>query len=144
MVNATAEVDLRLTDFHPSSSLNLPSHKIERSFFPAIDYHNHLDSTNPDKVLLVMDDCNVEHIVNITMQVGQPALEMMDRFHFASPKRFSSIGWMDWSGVDARKDFAQVTIDRLSRMIEHGACGIKILERLWANPTRQQRRSPAY
>lgn len=124
MVSATAKVDLPLSDFHPHSSLTTPMSDVQRPRFPVIDYHNHLDSTNPGEVLAIMDQCGVEHCVNITMQVGQKALDIMDRFHNAAPDRFSSIGWMDWSGVD-RPDFAQVTIDRLHRMIEHGAVGIK-------------------
>ena len=124
LVNATAEVDLRLSDFHPHSSLITPIHSIERARFPVIDYHNHLDSTDPHEVLAIMDQVNVEHVVNITMQVGQTALDIMDRFHTAAPTRFSSIGWMDWTDVD-RPDFVQLTIDRLHRMVEHGAVGIK-------------------
>jgi predicted TIM-barrel fold metal-dependent hydrolase len=124
MVSATAKVDLPLSDFHPQSSLNTPVSNIQRARFPVIDYHNHLDSTDPREVLAIMDQCGVEHVVNITMQVGQTALDIMDKFHNAAPDRFSSIGWMDWSGVD-RPDFAQITIDRLHRMIDHGAVGIK-------------------
>lgn len=124
MVTATADVDLRLSDFHPRSSLNVAEHTVLQPKFPAIDYHNHLDSTDPGEVLGIMDRCGVEHVVNITMQVGQTALDLMDHFHRAAPGRFSSIGWMDWSGVD-RSDFVQITIDRLKRMVDHGACGIK-------------------
>jgi len=124
LVNATAEVDLRLSDFHPRSSLITPIHHIERARFPVIDYHNHLDSTDPREVLAIMDQTNVEHVINITMQVGQTALNIMDRFHTAAPTRFSSIGWMDWSDVH-RPDFVPLTIDRLHRMVEHGAVGIK-------------------
>jgi hypothetical protein len=124
MVNAKAEVDLRLSEFHPVSGLTTPQHTIARARFPVIDYHNHLDSTNPTEVLAIMDECGIEHVVNITMQVGETALEIMDRFRNADPLRFSSIGWMDWSGVE-RSDFAQVTIDRLHRMVEHGAIAIK-------------------
>lgn len=124
MVTATAEVDLRLSDFRPRSSLALDEHAVLKPKYPAIDYHNHLDSTEPRDVLAIMDRCGVEHVVNITMQVGQAALETMDRFHRAAPGRFSSIGWMDWNGVD-RSDFAEVTIDRLKRLVDHGACGIK-------------------
>ena len=92
--------------------------------FPAIDYHNHLDSMDPREVLGIMDRCGVEHIVNITMKTGQAGLEMMDKFHRAARDRFSSIGWMDWSDV-TRADFVQLTIDRIQRMVGHGACGIK-------------------
>ena len=124
MVCATAEVDLRLSDFHPRSSLRSETHYLEHAKFPVIDYHNHLDSMEPEDVLSIMDQCGVEHVVNITMQVGQEALNKMDKFHSAAPSRFSTIGWMDWDGVE-RSDFVQITIDRLERMIDHGACGIK-------------------
>jgi hypothetical protein len=124
LVNATAEVDLRLSDFHPISCLETPIHHIPRAKFPVIDYHNHLDSTDPREVLAIMDQTNVEHVVNITMQVGDRAHAIMDRFHTAAPGRFSSIGWMDWSGLD-RPDFVQLTLDRLNRLRDHGAIGIK-------------------
>jgi predicted TIM-barrel fold metal-dependent hydrolase len=124
LVNATAEVDLRLSDFHPRSCLQTPVHRVERARFPVIDYHNHLDSTAPREVLAIMDATNVEQVVNITMQVGQAALDQMERFHSAAPGRFSTIGWMDWSGVE-RGDFVPVTLDRLHRLVEHGAVGIK-------------------
>jgi predicted TIM-barrel fold metal-dependent hydrolase len=124
MVSATAEVTLRLSEFHPRSSLHTPDNTPEKPRFPVIDYHNHLDSTDPRQVLSIMDQCGVEHIVNITMQTGQPALDTLDRFRQAAPDRFSAIGWMDWSGVD-RSDFVSVTLDRLNRLVDHGACGIK-------------------
>lgn len=124
LMGAKAETDLRLSDFHPRTALKTAEHTIEQPRFPVIDFHNHLDSMEPKDVLAVMDKCGVERVVNITMQVGNRALEIMDRYHSAAPDRFSSIGWMDWSGIE-RDDFAQVTIDRLHRLIEHGACGIK-------------------
>ena len=124
MVSAKAEVDLRLSDFAPRSQLKTPVHIVERPQFPAIDYHNHLDSLQPRDVLRVLDRCGVEKIVNITMRVGEAALETMGKFHRADPERFATIGWMDWSGID-RSDFAQVSVDRLERLVEHGACGIK-------------------
>ena len=124
MVGAVAAVDLPLTDFHPRSSLTVSAHYVERARFPVIDYHNHLDSTEPAAVLAVMDACNVERTINITMQVGDRALAILDRFHNAAPDRFSSIGWMDWTGVE-RADFVKVTLDRIERLMEHGAVGIK-------------------
>lgn len=124
LVNATAEVDLRLSDFHPKSSLVTPVSVVERAKFAAIDYHNHLDSTDPLEVLKIMDQTGIEHVVNITMKVGDEALAIMDRFHAAAPERFSSIGWMDWSDIDS-PEFIQTTIERLQRMVDHGAVAIK-------------------
>ena len=89
LVNAKAEVDLRLSDFAPRSELKLTAHRIEKPRFPVIDYHNHLDSQSPQEVLRIMDECDVEKIVNITMQVGQAALDSIERFRLAAPDRFA-------------------------------------------------------
>ncbi|MBV8673443.1 MAG: amidohydrolase, partial [Acidobacteriaceae bacterium] len=99
MVTATASVSLPLSEFRPRSMLVAPEHLPERSRFPAIDYHNHLDAVDPNEVLRVMDACGIERIVNITMQTGDAALRMIDKFHKAEPARFSTIAWMDWSGL---------------------------------------------
>jgi predicted TIM-barrel fold metal-dependent hydrolase len=123
MVTATAKVDLRLSDFEPISGLKTPTHTVETPRFPAIDYHNHLDATNPADVLKVMDACGVERIVNITMRTGDAALDVIRRFHSAS-SRFATIGWMDWSGVES-DSFVQFSLERLERLVEHGICGIK-------------------
>jgi predicted TIM-barrel fold metal-dependent hydrolase len=124
MQTAKMEVDLRLSDYAPRSQLKVPAHTIERARFAVIDYHNHLDAQTPQAVLAIMDACGVEKIVNITMLTGQAAIGAIDRFHQAAPDRFSTIGWMDWSGVE-RDDFTQLSLERLERLVEHGACGIK-------------------
>lgn len=125
MVSAKAEVDLRLTDFAPRSQLKVAAHVPEHPRFPVIDYHNHLDSLDPRDVLRIMDACGVEKIINITMQTGEAALEIIDRFHRADPARFAAIGWMDWSGLE-RRDFVQLSSNRLERLAAHGVCGIKL------------------
>ena len=124
MVTAKAEVDLRLSDFAPRSQLKVAAHVIQQPRFPVIDYHNHLDSCNPRDVLRVMDSCGIEKLINITMQTGQAAHEIFDRYHRAAPDRFAAIGWMDWSGIE-RSDFVQLSLGRLDRLAEHGAQGIK-------------------
>ncbi len=72
-----------------------------------------------------MDECGIEHIVNITMKVGDEAFRIVEKFAAASRERFSTIGWMDWSGFE-RPDFVQETIDYLERLVERGAVGFKI------------------
>ncbi len=124
MVNARAEVDLRLSDFAPRTELKVGEHTITHPRFPVIDYHNHLDSLTPEHVLRIMDTCGVEKLINITMHTGQAALDILDRFHHTAPDRFHSYGWMDWSGVE-RADFLPLSLDRLERLVEHGARGIK-------------------
>lgn len=73
MVTAKAEVDLRLSDFQPVSEIRAAQHVIREPRFPAIDYHNHLDSLEPKAVLEVMDLAGVEKIVSITIQTGEAA-----------------------------------------------------------------------
>ena len=124
LVTAMAEVTLPLGEFHPRSMLTTPEHEIQRPRFPAVDYHNHLDSMEPAEVLRVMDACGIEKIVNITMQTGDAALHMIDKFRAVDAQRFSTIGWMDWMGVE-RADFVQRCCDYLERLVERGAVGIK-------------------
>lgn len=124
MMTAKAEVTLPLSEFQPRSMLVTEQHEIEKPRFPAIDYHNHLDGLEPTDVLRVMDACGIERVVNITMQTGDTALHIIDKFLAADAQRFAIIGWMDWSGVEKR-DFAQVSCDRLECLIERGAQGIK-------------------
>lgn len=123
MATAKAEVDLKLTDFHPVSMLVTPVHTIERAAVSAIDYHNHLDAFEPQEVLKVMDACGIERVVNITMKPGLGALEELERFA-PMPERFSVMGWMDWSGVE-KPDFAKKSVEILERLAEKGICGMK-------------------
>jgi predicted TIM-barrel fold metal-dependent hydrolase len=125
MVSATAQVNLSLSDFHPRSELIVTDRTPLQPRFPVIDYHNHLDSLQPADVLKTMDECGVERVVNITMQVGDEAFAQLRRFHRAAPHRFATIAWMDWSGLD-RADFIALALDRLERMVEAGACGLKL------------------
>ena len=125
MVSAKAEVDLRLSDFHPKSMLVRPEHEIRRPKFPVIDYHNHLDAQDPREVLRVMDGCGIEKIVNITMYTGEKALSIIDKFHSVDRDRFTTYGWMDWSDVTT-DGFFQRCVERLERLVDRGACGMKI------------------
>lgn len=125
MVTAKGDVKLSLSDFHPVSMLKVPAHAVLKPRYPVIDYHNHLDAQNPNEVLHIMDECEIERIVNITMKVGDEAIEMVEKFRRAAPQRFSTIGWMDWTGVE-RDDFIQLTLKRLDRLVEAGIVGLKI------------------
>jgi len=125
MVTAKAAVNLPLGEFQPRSMLVTPINEIQQAKFPAIDYHNHLDAQDPAAVLKVMDQCGIERIVNITMQVGSEAIATIKRFHSAAPDRFATIGWMDWTDLHAA-GFSSRCVDRLEQLVENGACGLKI------------------
>jgi predicted TIM-barrel fold metal-dependent hydrolase len=127
MVSAKAAVTLPISDFHPRSMLHSVAHTIEKPRFPVIDYHNHLDAQDPAAVLKIMDACGIEHIVNITMKVGDEAVAMIDRYRSADAKRFSTIGWMDWSGADDPDfaSFVDLTLRRIDRLVAEGIVGFK-------------------
>ena len=125
MVTARAETDLRLSDFAPRSMLVTDEHEIARPRFPVIDYHNHLDAQEPRTVLEIMDECGIERLVNITMRVEDEALAVMERFQRAAPDRFATIAWMDWRDLHEPGFFTR-SVERLERLVERGACGIKI------------------
>ena len=127
MVSAKAEVTLPISEFHPRCMLHNVAHEIHRPRFPVIDYHNHLDAQNPAEVLTIMDACGIEHIVNITMKVGDEAIEQIERYRSADAKRFSTIGWMDWNGADSPdfSSFVKLTLERIDRLVAHGIIGFK-------------------
>lgn len=125
MVSATARTNLLLNDFEPRATLKTVVHEVTRPRFPAIDFHNHLDSLDPGAVLRVMDECGIERVVNITMQTGDEAFRVMDKFSAVAQGRFSTIGWMDWTGVE-RAGFFREAADYLERLAERGAVGFKI------------------
>jgi len=124
MATATARVDLPISDFQPRSQLRTSIHEIRTPKFPVIDYHNHLDALEPGDVLRVMDACGVERVINITMQVGGAAFAQLRRYASAS-SRFSTIGWMDWSGFEA-PGFWQQSVEYLEHLVEAGAVGFKL------------------
>src|SRR2546427_13278453 len=97
MVSAKAETELRLCDFEPHAMIATPVHEVKRARFPAIDYHNHLDAQEPKEILKVMDECGVERIVNITMRVGDEALEVMNRFQRSEERRVGKECRSRWS-----------------------------------------------
>lgn len=124
MATAKASVDLPLSEFQPVSMLTVPEHRVDRPAVAAIDAHNHLDDFEPAEVLPVMDACRVERIVNITMRPGLDGLAILDRFR-PHRDRFSVMAWMDWRGV-TEDGFWQRSVETLERLVERGACGIKL------------------
>jgi predicted TIM-barrel fold metal-dependent hydrolase len=50
---------------------------------------------------------------------------MIDRFRRAAPERFHTVAWMDWHDL-AEPGFFGRSVERLERLVEHGARGIKV------------------
>ncbi len=125
MMTAESKVTLNLSEFAPQSMLRVPEHSIQRPKFAAIDFHNHIDGMEPAEVLRIMDACGIEHLVNITMKPGTDGIDSLTRLRAASPRRFSTIAWMDWR--DLQEDgFFERSVRRLEQCVSAGAIGIKI------------------
>ena len=142
LMRATAEVDLRLERFSSSPALKTAAHTDRAAAFPSHRLSQPLGLDGPEDVLAVMDQCGVERVVNITMQVGQAALDIIDRYRDL-PDRFSSIGWMDWSGVE-RTDFVQVTMDRIHRLDGAWRLRDQVLEGFRPHTARRRRQTAAH
>ena len=127
MVSAKANVMLPISEFHSRCMLHNVVHEVLKPRFPVIDYHNHLDAQDPAAVLKIMDACDIEHTVNITMKVGDEAVEQIERYRAADTRRFSTIGWMDWSGADSSEfsSFIKLTLKRIDRLMSEGIVGFK-------------------
>jgi predicted TIM-barrel fold metal-dependent hydrolase len=127
MVTAKANVTLPISDFHPRTMLHNVAHNVRQGRFPVIDYHNHLDAQDPCAVVEIMDACGIQHIVNITMKVGDEAVEQIIRYRSFDAKRFFTIGWMDWRGADAEDfpSFIKLSMERIDRLVSEGIVGFK-------------------
>ena len=125
MMRAESKVALSLSDFAPKPMLRVREHLLEKPRFPVIDFHNHIDGMDPVDVLRVMDACDVEHLVNITMRPGTEGLRSLERLRAVSRERFSTIAWMDWR--DLQEDgFFERCVSRLDECVSAGAIGMKI------------------
>lgn len=125
MMTAQSTANLNLSEFTPQPMLRVAEHPIDRPRFPAIDFHNHIDGMNPFEVLRVMDECGIEHLVNITMKPGTDGIESLKRLRAAAPDRFSTIAWMDWRDLD-QDGFLDRAVQRLEQCVSAGAIGMKI------------------
>jgi predicted TIM-barrel fold metal-dependent hydrolase len=125
MMRAESTVSLNLGDFQPQSVLRVAEHFIERPKFPVIDFHNHIDGLEPTDVLRTMDNCGIEHLVNITMKPGTDGMESLARLRAASSGRFSTIAWMDWRDLN-EDGFFERSVRRLEQCVAAGAIGMKI------------------
>jgi len=125
LFSATAAVDLPLSDFAPRSMLVVPQSENARPRSPVVDYHNHVDALDPADVLRIMDACNVEKLVNITMRVGDEAVAIHQNFRSVADDRFETIGWFDWTDL-AQHGFWPRSVERLERMVDAGFLGVKI------------------
>jgi len=125
----------RLGSYTPTSTLELPVHRPQRSLVEAVDCHAHLGRwltggatwMEPDVARLVdlMDRCNVGAVINLDGRWGSELEENLDRYDRARPGRFFTFCHLDWRLLDLPSGPGRL-IAGLERAASAGARGIKV------------------
>lgn len=133
--------DLRLRDWRPVPKLVVPSHRVERARFPAVDAHNHLGRwlsgwggnhagswtvRDVGTLLELMDACNVRAIVNLDGRWGDELVANLDRYDRAYPGRFATFCQVDWRSAVASGDIGRSAAASLRASVLAGARGLKV------------------
>jgi predicted TIM-barrel fold metal-dependent hydrolase len=129
--------ELLLRDFKPQSMLHLPVHNVYRARFPVIDVHNHVNDARsrgrehlpPERVLEVMEHCNIMKIVILTGRWGEELQGVLDEMVKPYPNRFLVFTQIDWSKIDD-PDFSQLMVKQIDDAVARGARGLKVLKDL--------------
>lgn len=108
--------------------LNVEVHEVPRAKFAAVDFHNHINNADPQRLLAVMDACNVARIVNFTGGFGDTLKTQMAKFA-AHPTRFVVFANIDWSRIDEAA-FGDRAAAQLAADVKAGARGLKIFKNL--------------
>jgi predicted TIM-barrel fold metal-dependent hydrolase len=127
---------LLLKDFKPTSMLHVPSHQIDKAKYYVIDVHNHVNDAAridehmaPERVVQVMDACNVKTIVILTGMWGDKLQAVIDEMVKPYPGRFMVFAQVDWSRID-EPNFSSEMVKQLDDSVARGARGLKVLKDL--------------
>ena len=133
--------DLRLRDWRPEPKVLLPTHRVDRARFPAVDAHNHLGrwlsawlGDDPEawavpsvgELLDLMDACNLRAIVNLDGRWGDELEVNLDRYDRAHPGRFATFCHVDWAAAVASGDVGASGAASLHESVGAGARGVKV------------------
>jgi hypothetical protein len=134
--DANQKKTLLLKDFHPTSMLHVPAHRVERAPFYVIDVHNHTndavgigDRLPPSRVIEIMDQTNVKTVVILTGMWGEKLQHVIDTMVKPYPGRFMVFTQLDWSKIDD-SDFSHEMVLQLDDAVSRGARGLKFLKDL--------------
>jgi predicted TIM-barrel fold metal-dependent hydrolase len=137
---------LALADYEPKSMLQVHETRIERSRFPAIDFHTHITVSaksengvelspdrkylgTPDELLAVMDRKNLRTMVNLTGGYDAGLVETIGRYDKAHPGRFITLTEPCYSKF-LEPDYPRIQAEEIERAHRAGAKGLKILKTL--------------
>lgn len=91
---------------------------------PVIDMHTHVSADQVDEAVEVMDRAGLEAVVDISPSHGERFERKLDAFG-EYPDRFALFGGIDFDDFD-RNGWLDRELDRIDRIAERGAVGIKV------------------
>lgn len=134
--DAEQKKTLLLRDFHPTTMMHAPEHKIERAKFPVFDVHQHVDDARgigervpPAEVVARMDRLNIKTIIILTGGWGEQLQKVLDQMVKPYPGRFLVFTQIDWSKIDD-PNFSDEMVKQLDDGVRRGARGLKVLKDL--------------
>ncbi len=119
---------LLLKDFTPKSMLRVDENPVARARFPVIDFHGHLSRGDPERMIRVMDACNVRMIVDFDGGFGERFERQKGRFE-KHAGRFVHFARLEWRTIDD-EDFSRKAPRQLEADVRAGARGLKISKAL--------------
>ena len=122
--------EILLSNFQPTSNLVVKNRRVMKAKYPAIDFHFHLGSLkemNAEELVLSMDKCGIEKIVNMdgTVYWADAADIYMKDFKYKYPNRFVMFTQVDLRGIN-RYTSVKEQVDLLEKKIDTGAKGLKV------------------
>jgi predicted TIM-barrel fold metal-dependent hydrolase len=143
---ATEPAPLELSQYEPRSMLRVPESRVERSKFPAIDFHTHISGSTksekgvelspdreylgtPQELLAVMDRKNIRTMVNLTGGYENGLVEAVAKYDRSYPGRFYTFTEPSYSRFK-EADYPKLQAQAIERAHRDGARGLKILKTL--------------
>jgi predicted TIM-barrel fold metal-dependent hydrolase len=137
---------LQLSEFAPKSMLQVHESHVERSRFPAIDFHTHITQSaksdrgvelasdrkylgGPEELLAVMDRKNLRAMVNLTGGYDQGLGEVIAKYDRAFPGRFYTFTEPSYARFK-ESGYPQLQAQAIEQAHRQGARGVKILKTL--------------
>jgi len=137
---------LDLSEFEPTSMLQVQESRVERARFPLIDFHTHISISaksengvalasdrkflgKPEELLATMDRKNIWAMVNLTGGYDGGLAETIARYDRAFPQRFYTFTepcYERWK----EPNYPQVQARAIEQAHQQGARGLKILKTL--------------
>jgi predicted TIM-barrel fold metal-dependent hydrolase len=135
-----------LSDYQPTSMLQVHESRVERSRYAVIDIHTHITESSksvagvsltsereflstPEELIAVMDRKNIRSLVNLTGGFGAGLAETVDRYDKRFGDRFYTFTEPSYTRF-LESDYPRIQAEAIEQAHRDGARGLKILKTL--------------